>query len=231
MTVCNMSIEGGARVGYVNPDETTFEYLRGRPFAPAGDAFDRAVALVAQRWRPIADAAYDDVVTHRRRRRSSRRSRGASTPASRSPSTSRCRGPPSVPDDERAGIDEALAFMGFRAGEPIAGTRDRRRVHRLVHQRAALGSARGGARRATASTSRRTCGRWSCPDRRRVPRRGRARGPRRDLPRGRLRVARRRLLDVPGDEPRRARRPRDLRVVVEPQLQGPAGQSRPAARC
>src|SRR5471030_2308050 len=62
MTVCNMSIEGGARVGYVNPDETTFAFLRGRPFAPAGDAFDRAVAW----WRQMASdagASYDDRVT------------------------------------------------------------------------------------------------------------------------------------------------------------------------
>src|SRR3954462_4267485 len=61
MTVCNMSIEGGARVGYVNPDETTFAYLRGRQFAPQGDAFDRAVSW----WRSIAsdrDACYDDRV-------------------------------------------------------------------------------------------------------------------------------------------------------------------------
>src|SRR5216110_3396062 len=44
MTICNMSIEGGARAGYVNPDETTFAYLQGRPFAPQGDAFERATA-------------------------------------------------------------------------------------------------------------------------------------------------------------------------------------------
>ena len=44
MTICNMSIEGGARAGYVNPDETTFEYLKGRRFAPSGAAFDRARA-------------------------------------------------------------------------------------------------------------------------------------------------------------------------------------------
>src|SRR4029434_3314945 len=50
MTICNMSIEGGARVGYVNPDETTFEYVKGRPFAPAGDAFDRA----KEWWRSMA---------------------------------------------------------------------------------------------------------------------------------------------------------------------------------
>ena len=50
MTICNMSIEGGARVGYVNPDQTTFEYLKGRPFAPTGEAFDRARAW----WSSIA---------------------------------------------------------------------------------------------------------------------------------------------------------------------------------
>src|SRR5436190_8524864 len=61
MTICNMSIEGGARIGYVNPDETTYAFLRGRPFAPAGDAFQRAAAW----WRTLAsdaDAAYDDRV-------------------------------------------------------------------------------------------------------------------------------------------------------------------------
>jgi 3-isopropylmalate/(R)-2-methylmalate dehydratase large subunit len=61
LTVCNMSIEGGALVGYVNPDDTTFAYLRGRQFVPTGDAFDRAVDY----WRSVAsgaDAQYDDVV-------------------------------------------------------------------------------------------------------------------------------------------------------------------------
>src|SRR3954471_17628155 len=54
MTICNMSIEGGARIGYVNPDDTTFEYLRGRPFAPKnGDAFEHAVAW----WRQMASDA------------------------------------------------------------------------------------------------------------------------------------------------------------------------------
>ncbi len=60
MTVCNMSIEGGARCGYVNPDQTTYEYLRGRPMAPSGAAFDRAVEW----WRSMASesgASYDDV--------------------------------------------------------------------------------------------------------------------------------------------------------------------------
>src|SRR5574338_584817 len=77
MTLCNMSIEGGARVGYVNPDRTTFDYLRGRQFAPQGDAFDRATTW----WASMASdpgAAYDA---------------------------------------------EALAFMGFRAGQRVQGTK------------------------------------------------------------------------------------------------------------
>src|ERR1700687_4490206 len=62
MTVCNMSIEGGARAGYVNPDDTTFAFLRGRPFAPQGDAFDRAV-VSCRRLAPDPDAAYYDRVS------------------------------------------------------------------------------------------------------------------------------------------------------------------------
>jgi len=61
MTLCNMAIEGGARVGYVNPDATTFAYLKGRPMAPAGDAWDKAV----QWWSSLAsgsDAVFDDEV-------------------------------------------------------------------------------------------------------------------------------------------------------------------------
>ncbi|HVP18941.1 MAG TPA: 3-isopropylmalate dehydratase large subunit [Spirochaetia bacterium] len=61
MTVCNMAIEGGARIGYVNPDETTFAFLKGREHAPKGADWDKAVA----RWKSVAsdaDAVYDDVV-------------------------------------------------------------------------------------------------------------------------------------------------------------------------
>ncbi len=60
MTICNMSIEGGALVGYVNPDETTFEYLKGRKFSPK--EFENAI----KSWNSIssgADAEYDDIVT------------------------------------------------------------------------------------------------------------------------------------------------------------------------
>jgi 3-isopropylmalate/(R)-2-methylmalate dehydratase large subunit len=56
-----MAIEGGARVGYVNPDQTTFDYLKGRPYSPQGDKWDKALAY----WKSVAsdkDAVYDDVV-------------------------------------------------------------------------------------------------------------------------------------------------------------------------
>jgi 3-isopropylmalate/(R)-2-methylmalate dehydratase large subunit len=62
MTVCNMAIEGGARCGYINPDAVTFEYLKGRDFAPKAAAWDQAVAW----WQSIrsdAEADYDDVVS------------------------------------------------------------------------------------------------------------------------------------------------------------------------
>ena len=62
MTVCNMSIEGGARAGMIEPDDTTFEYLAGRPRAPHGEAWDAAVA----RWRRLPShegAAYDQTVS------------------------------------------------------------------------------------------------------------------------------------------------------------------------
>ena len=49
MTICNMSIEGGARAGLVAPDDTTYEYLAGRPYAPKGAEWDKAVAL----WRQL----------------------------------------------------------------------------------------------------------------------------------------------------------------------------------
>jgi 3-isopropylmalate/(R)-2-methylmalate dehydratase large subunit len=59
LTICNMSIEGGARVGYINPDQITFEYLKDRRFVPKGEGFERAVKF----WKQIAsdpDAGYDD---------------------------------------------------------------------------------------------------------------------------------------------------------------------------
>jgi 3-isopropylmalate/(R)-2-methylmalate dehydratase large subunit len=112
MTICNMSIEGGARVGYVNPDETTFEYISGRQFAPVGDDFDRACRW----WASMAsdrNAVYDDEVML--------------DAAAIQPTVTWGINPgQSVSIGERipaSGDEEALAFMGFRSGQPLKGTK------------------------------------------------------------------------------------------------------------
>jgi len=119
MTICNMSIEGGARVGYVNPDATTFEYLQGRPFAPQGEAFARATAW----WRSLAsdaDARYDDDVEIRAGELTPVVTWGVN-PGQSVPVTGRVPAPNGGGDAQA--IADALGFMGFRGGEPIAGRR------------------------------------------------------------------------------------------------------------
>src|SRR6188472_4397284 len=118
MTICNMSIEGGARVGYVNPDETTFEYVKGRPFAPAGDAFERAKVW----WRSIAsdrDASFDDDVEMRAEELTPVVTWGVNPGQSigideRVPS-------PDGAGSEKQAVTDALDYMGLRAGQAIAG--------------------------------------------------------------------------------------------------------------
>jgi 3-isopropylmalate/(R)-2-methylmalate dehydratase large subunit len=120
MTICNMSIEGGARVGYVNPDDTTFTYMRGRPFAPAGDRFDRAVTW----WRSMAsdaDAAYDDEFAIEAGRLEPMVTWGINPGQSVSISQ-RIPDADDVAPVDRPSIEEALAFMGFTSGAPIEGT-------------------------------------------------------------------------------------------------------------
>jgi len=121
MTVCNMSIEGGARCGYVNPDETTVSYLRGRELAPKGAAFERAAAW----WRGVASdpgASYADVVTLDGARIAPTVTFGIN-PGQSIAIDERVPGVMDVPDDERPGLEEALAYMELRPGQPIAGTK------------------------------------------------------------------------------------------------------------
>ena len=120
MTMCNMSIEGGARIGYVNPDETTFAYLEGRPHAPAGDAFGRA----KEWWRSMAsdaDAVYDDVVEIDGGAIEPRVTWGINP--GQSIGVSRPIPDPASAVTDGEAIGEALDFMGFAPGSPLAGTR------------------------------------------------------------------------------------------------------------
>lgn len=120
MTVCNMSIEGGARIGYVNPDDTTFAYLRNRPYAPKDSEWEHAV----EKWRSFASdpgCGYDDVY---------------SIDASEIPPTVTWGINPgqaigvdecipsadSVSSQDRASTLEALEYMKLSPGSALAGT-------------------------------------------------------------------------------------------------------------
>ena len=121
MTICNMSIEGGARVGYVNPDERTFDYLRGRRFAPAGDAFDRA----CEWWKAMASdpgAVYDDRLKLDGSAVEPTVTWGIN-PGQSAGVTGRLPKLEDVAPVERSSIEEALRFMGWSAGQPVSGTK------------------------------------------------------------------------------------------------------------
>jgi 3-isopropylmalate/(R)-2-methylmalate dehydratase large subunit len=121
MTVCNMSIEGGARCGYVNPDRTTYEYLRDRPFAPSGAAWDRAVAY----WEAVRsdpDARYDDVVRIDAAEIEPIVTWGI-TPGQSAPLGTPLPAPTAFSEDERPLIHEAYRYMQLAPGKPIKGTK------------------------------------------------------------------------------------------------------------
>ena len=118
MTVCNMSIEGGALVGYVNPDQTTFDYLKGRPHAPKGAGFERAIAY----WKSVAsdaDAEYDDVVTYEGKEIEPTVTWGINPGQSVGISET-------LPTPEQSvdpeSVKKAYEHMGWKPGTPILGT-------------------------------------------------------------------------------------------------------------
>lgn len=119
MSVCNMSIEGGARAGYVNPDQTTYDYLRGRTYAPSGEAFDRAVSW----WRSMAsdaDADYDDVY-HLDGSALEPTVTWGITPGQALFVSEKVPALMDLPDDERDVAAEAYDYMDLKPGTAISG--------------------------------------------------------------------------------------------------------------
>ncbi len=120
LTICNMSIEGGARAGMIAPDDTTFQYLAGRPFAPAGPDWDAALA----RWQKLqtaTGAVFDRSVEL-----------GASTlepmisygtnPGMTLPVSGVVPDPCRIPDpSQREALEKALRYMGFSPGQTLLG--------------------------------------------------------------------------------------------------------------
>ncbi|HHY55333.1 MAG TPA: 3-isopropylmalate dehydratase large subunit [Chloroflexi bacterium] len=120
MTICNMSIEGGARAGMIAPDETTFEFVKGRPYAPKGEAWERAVAY----WKTLVtdeDAVFDrelfldanqlqPMVTY------------GTNPGQGVPVTGRIPLPEELEDPaERRSLLAAMEYMGLKPGQPMEG--------------------------------------------------------------------------------------------------------------
>ena len=120
MTICNMSIEAGARAGLVAPDETTFDYVRGRPFAPQGEAFEQAVAY----WKTLAadeGAHYDKIVELRAEDIPPVLTWGTS-PETVIPVSGAVPDPAAESDEaKRAQLQRMLDYMGLEAGQKIAG--------------------------------------------------------------------------------------------------------------
>jgi 3-isopropylmalate/(R)-2-methylmalate dehydratase large subunit len=120
MTVCNMSIEGGARAGLVAPDDATIEYLAGREFAPKGAAWDAAVA----RWRKLpsdAGAVYDQSITIDASRLEPMITYGTN-PGMGIPITAPIPKPEAVAEPvQRTTLIKALQYMGLEPGRPLLG--------------------------------------------------------------------------------------------------------------
>lgn len=120
LTLSNLSIEMGSRAGIIAPDDTTFEYLKGREYAPKGEEWDRAV----ERWRQLksdCDAVFDKEVTFRAEDIKPRITYGTNPGAGIAideciPSLE------SIPEQERQGFTEQLAYMQFEQGQRLEGT-------------------------------------------------------------------------------------------------------------
>ena len=192
MTVCNMSIEGGARAGLIAPDETTFEYLRDKPYAPKGENWDAAV----EEWKSLRtdeSAEFDREVV---------------IPGC-GPGAVRLVGDAPGPDraarrcGARAGERRPRACLevhGPHAGDSHPGDRGRHRLPGLLHQRAHRGPARSRRRAGGPPGKRRHPGDGgagfdACKEA------GRRRRVGRHIHGGGLRLAQRRMLDVSRDEP------------------------------
>jgi 3-isopropylmalate/(R)-2-methylmalate dehydratase large subunit len=119
LTICNMSIEAGARAGMVAPDETTIQYLAGRPYAPQGANWEKAVAF----WRSLPS---DEGATFDREVRLDAAAIApmvtwGTSPEDAAPITERVPDPAAAPSAERrAGMERALDYMGLKPGTPLS---------------------------------------------------------------------------------------------------------------
>ena len=222
MTICNMSIEAGARAGMIAPDDVTFSYLEGRPAAPQD--FEAAV----ERWRSLPTdpgAAFDAEVTVDASALVPQVTWGTN-PGQVVPVTGRVPDPAELDSPaDRESAERALAYMALLPGTAIEdipvdrvfiGSCTNSRIEDLRVAAAMVRGRQVAGDRGRDGRSRFSAGQGA----------GRAGGPSRGLPCRRIRLARGRLLDVPRDEPGHPATRRALCVDLQPQLRGAPGPGR-----
>lgn len=119
LTLCNLSIEMGARGGMIAPDETTFAYIKGREYAPKGEAWDKALAY----WKTLKsddDAVFDKEVHFNAADIQPMITYGTN-PGMGMAVTDRIPTTDGMSETEKSSFEKSLAYMGFRAGEPLLG--------------------------------------------------------------------------------------------------------------
>ena len=224
MTVCNMSIEGGARAGMIAPDDTTFDYVRGRLFAPKGEEFEAAV----DRWRKLPSdhgAVYDKQVIIDAAALEPFVTWGTN-PGMVAKITDRVPDPASFQQAaEREAAERALSYMALEPDTPIQdipidrvfiGACTNSRIEDLRAAADVIKGKKGQRRRLRHGSPR------LCPGE--GPGGGGGLGP--HLRRRGLRLAHRGMLHVPRHEPGRPPTRRAVRLHLQPQLREPPGQRR-----
>ena len=225
MTICNMSIEAGARAGMIAPDETTFEYIASgdRPFAPRGAALEKSIAF----WRTLKSddgAKFDREITIDTSKLVPQISWGTS-PGMVVDIDACVPGLNDVPTVQPGDVEKALAYMDLKPGTPMTsipvdvvfiGSCTNGRIEDLREAAGVLKGRQGGQERADAGGAGLRAREGA----------GRGRRAGQDLHRGRRRVAESGLQHVPGDESGPAQAGPAVGVDLEPQFRGPAGPGR-----
>ena len=220
MTMCNMSVEGGARAGMVAPDQKTYDYLKGRPKSPKGEQWDNAMRF----WEklPTDDGAHFDREIRLDAAKLPPLVTWGTSPEDVVSVTGVVPDPDGIEDEnKRASKKRALEYIGLKPGTKITD---------IELDRVFIGSctnARIEDLREVATHRERKIGQREPErdDRTRLRSRegaGGSRGSRQDLHQGRLRLARAGLLNVPCDESGQAQAAGTLRFHLEPQLRRPA---------
>ena len=225
MTVCNMSVEAGAKAGFIAPDAKAYKYLKGRPKAPKGKLWDDAIRY----WDslPTEDGAHFDREIKLDAAKLPPIVSWGTSPEQVASITGRVPVPSEIADEnKRRAAERSLDYMGLKGGEKITDIKlDRVFIGSCTNSR--IEDLREVATRHRGQAGQQQRLRDDRAGLRAGEAAGRGRRPRQDLQGRGFRLARAGLLDVPRDEPRQAEAAGALRFDLEPQLRGPPRLQRP----